>query len=177
MSAIVQQDSSLERLLTELEFEIHGLVECRISTGWRVSLPTIGRRGICYVSGSPCRMIVGGSRPMLFPTNSVAIIPSGKSLLLEAPGERPLRTLSLPESEMAALHAASASRPLLLGTTIMRRMSFTFPSEHIGVARASFSVTYTRQLLTNLVGTTLYVKPSTKLWRNTGGLNSVLQSC
>jgi hypothetical protein len=61
MSAIVQQDGSLERLLTELEFDIHGLVEYQISTGWRVSLPTIGLCGICYVSGSPCRMIVGRS--------------------------------------------------------------------------------------------------------------------
>ena len=98
MNAIIQQDGNLERLLTELEFDIHGLVEYRISTGWRVSLPTIGRCGICYVSGSPCRMIVGGSTPLLLPPNSVAIIPSGKSLLLEGPGKlpRPFPYLSAP---------------------------------------------------------------------------------
>jgi len=115
MNAIVQQDESLERLLTELEFDIHGLVEYRISTGWRVSLPTIGRCGICYVSGSPCRMIVGRSPPVLLPPNSVAIVPSGKSLLLEGPGGRPLRTLSHSESEVAGSHAASASRPIMAG--------------------------------------------------------------
>src|SRR5690242_4500012 len=115
MNAIVQQDSSLERLLIELEIEIHGLVEYRISTGWRVSLPTIGLCGICYVSGSPCRMIVGRSPPALLHPNSVAIVPSGKSLLLEGPSGRPLRSLSLSESEMAGPHAASLSRPIIAG--------------------------------------------------------------
>ena len=38
----------------------------------------------------------------------------------------------------------------MLGTTIIRLMSFTFPSEHIGAPHASFSVTYSRQLLKNL---------------------------
>jgi AraC family transcriptional activator of mtrCDE len=115
MNAIVQQDGSLERLLTELEFDIHGLVEYRISTGWRVSLPPIGLCGICYVSGSACRVIVGKSPPVLLPPNSVAIVPSGKSLLLEGPGGRPQRTLSLSQSEMAGSHAASASRPIIAG--------------------------------------------------------------
>ena len=115
MNAIVTQDSSLERLLTELEFDIHGLAEYRISAGWRVALPTNGLCGICYVAGSPCRMIVGGSTPLLLPPNSVAIIPSGKSLLLEGPGGRPVRTLSPSESEMAGSHAASASRTIIAG--------------------------------------------------------------
>ena len=115
MNAIVQQDGSLERLLTELEFDIHGLVEYRISTGWRVSLPTIGTYGICYVSGSPCKMIVGRSPPVLLPPNSVAIVPSGKSLLLEGPGGEPLRTLSLPEPKMSGSYAPSASRPIVVG--------------------------------------------------------------
>ena len=115
MNAIVQQDGNLERLLTELEFDIHGLVEYRISAGWRVSAPTMGLCGICYVSGSPCRMIVGRSPPVLLPPNSVAIVPSGKSLLLEGPGGRPLRTLSLSESELAASRVASASRPIIAG--------------------------------------------------------------
>ena len=113
MNAIVHQDGSLERLLTGLEFDIHGLAECRISTGWRVSLPTIGLCGICYVSGSPCRMIVGRSAPVLLRPNSVAIVPSGKSLLLEGPA--PLRTLSLSESEMPGANTASASRPVIAG--------------------------------------------------------------
>ena len=176
MNAIVQQDGSLERLLTELELDIHGLVEYRISTGWRVSLPTIGLCGICYVSGSPCRMIVGRSPPVLLPPNSVAIVPSGKSLLLEGPGGRALCTLSLSENRKWPDRTQQVpADPLLLGTTIIRLKSFTFPSEHIGAPHASFSVTYSRQLLTNLVGTTLYVKPSAKSWRNTGGLNSVLK--
>jgi AraC family transcriptional activator of mtrCDE len=115
MNAIVRQDGNLERLLTGLEFDIHGLVEYRIAAGWRVSLPTIGLCGICYVSGSPCRMIVSRSPPVLLPPNSVAIVPSGKSLLLEGPGERPLRTLSLSESEVAGSHGASASRPIIAG--------------------------------------------------------------
>jgi hypothetical protein len=120
MNAIVQQDRSLERRLTELEIDIHGLVEYRISTGWRVSLPTIGLCGICYVSGSPCRMIVDRSPPVLLPPNSVAIIPSGKSLLQEGPGERPLRTLSLSEQEMAGRTQQVSADPLLLGTTAIR---------------------------------------------------------
>jgi AraC family transcriptional activator of mtrCDE len=115
MNAIVQHDGSLERLLTELEFDIHGLVEYQISAGWRVSLPTIGPCGICYVSGSPCRIIVSGSRPVLLPPNSVAIVPSGKPLLLEGPGGRPLRTLSPSETEMAGSHAGSASRTIIAG--------------------------------------------------------------
>src|SRR5690348_11782653 len=120
MNAIVQQDGSIERLLTELEFDIHGLVECRMSAGWCVSLPTIGLCGICYVSGSPCRMIVDRSPPVLLPPNSVAIIPSGKSLLQEGPGERPLRTLSLSEQEMAGRTQQVSADPLLLGTTAIR---------------------------------------------------------
>ena len=115
MNAIDQQDGSLERLLTELEFDIRGLLEYRISTGWRVSLPAIGLCGICYVSGSPCKMIVGRSPAVLLPSNSVAIVPSGKSLLLEGSGGQPLRTLSMSESEMAGSHAASASRPIIAG--------------------------------------------------------------
>ena len=115
MNAIVQQDGSLERLLTELEFDIRGLLEYRISTGWRVSLPAIGLCGICYVSGSPCRMIVSGSRPVLLPSGSVAIVPSGKSLLLEGPGGQPLRTLSVPKPEMAGSHAASAGTTIIAG--------------------------------------------------------------
>lgn len=115
MNDIVRQDGYLERLLTGLEFDIHGLVEYRISTGWRVSLPTIGLCGICYVSGSPCRIIVGRSPPVLLPPNSVAIVPSGKSLLLEGPGARPLRTLSLSESDLAGSHAATAGGPIIAG--------------------------------------------------------------
>src|SRR5215469_14562206 len=128
MNAIVQQDRSLERLLIELDFDIHGLVEYRISAGWRVSLPTTGLCGICYVSGSPCRMIVGRSPPVLLPPNSVAIVQSGKSLLLEGPGGRPLRTLSPSESELAGSHGASAGRPIIAGdddhTTNVIYMSF-----------------------------------------------------
>jgi AraC family transcriptional activator of mtrCDE len=116
MNAIAQQDGSLERLLTELEFDICGLDEYRISTGWRVSLPTVGLCGICYVSGSPCRMVVGRSPPVLLPRNSVAIVPSGKSLLLEGPGGRPLRTLSPSDMGMTGSHAAIPARPIIAGT-------------------------------------------------------------
>jgi AraC family transcriptional activator of mtrCDE len=115
MNAIVQQDGGLELLLAGLEFDIHGLAEYRISTGWRVSLPTIDLCGIFYVSGAPCRMIVGRSPPVLLPPNSVAIVPSGKSLLLEGLGGRPLRTLSLPATEMTASRAASAGRTIIAG--------------------------------------------------------------
>ena len=115
MNAIVQQDGSLERLLSKLELDIHGLAEYRISAGWRVSLPPTDLCGICYVSGSPCRMIVGRSPPVLLPANSVAIVPSGKSLLLEGPGGRPLRTLSLSGSEIAGSHAANAGRAITSG--------------------------------------------------------------
>jgi len=115
MNAIVQQDGGLERLLAGLEFDIHGLAEYRISSGRRVSLPTIDLCGIFYVSGAPCRMIVGRSPPVRLPPNSVAIVPSGKSLLLEGPGGPPLRAVSLSESEMAASCAAGASRTIIAG--------------------------------------------------------------
>ena len=115
MNAIVQQDGSLERLLGKLEFDIQGLGEYRISTGWRVSLAAIDLCGLCYVSGSPCGMIVGRSSPVQLPPDSVAIVPSGESLLLEGPGGRPLRTLSPSGTETAGSHAASVRRTIIAG--------------------------------------------------------------
>ena len=175
MDAIVQQDGSLERLLTELEFDIHGLVEYRISTGWRVSLPTIGLCGICYVSGSPCRMIVGASPQCCFLRILLQLSHPGSLCCSKGrAGDRCVPEVCASRKWPDRTQQVSAE-PSLLGTTIIRLMSFTFPSEHIGAPHASSSVTYNRQLLKNLAGTTLYVKPSTKSWRNTGGLNLVLK--
>ena len=93
MNAIVQRDRTLEQLLTELEFDIHGLAEYRISTGWRVSLPAIGLCGICYVSGSPCRLIVGRSPAVLLPPPAVvplAVVPFVVAVVVPFAGSVPV---------------------------------------------------------------------------------------
>jgi AraC family transcriptional activator of mtrCDE len=77
--------AALDTLLAALEVEFVMLIECLISSGWRLSMPgSSSVPGIHYCLAGTGRLLVGDDPPIPFKPHTLAILPGGRPFKIEA---------------------------------------------------------------------------------------------
>jgi AraC family transcriptional activator of mtrCDE len=77
--------AALDTLLAALEVEFVLLIECLVSSGWRLSIPGSNSvPGIHYCLSGSGRLLIGDAPPIPFTPHTLAILPGGRPFKIEA---------------------------------------------------------------------------------------------
>lgn len=98
--------AALDKLMSGLEVDFVALVECLISTGWRLSISGNSNvPGIHYCLAGMGRLLIGDDPPIPFTPHTLAVIPAGRPFKIEA------RTDEAPGSLLGTVDARSYQVP------------------------------------------------------------------
>jgi AraC family transcriptional activator of mtrCDE len=84
--------TELESLFSALDVDFVELWECLLSPGWVLELPGTDAAGIHYTLGGAGRLVIGDRSVVDLLTHTLAIVPRGQRLRIEAPGPTRLRS-------------------------------------------------------------------------------------